>query len=326
VGSFVVALMLLSRRQAGVWFVLYALNLAITVVFDDFFLAGVRPVSRGIGLLYFAMNMGIFSMIIFAFAMYFVHTAVSEREKANGLLLNILPRSVAQELKDRGATAPHSFRSASVLFTDFQGFTQLAETMTAEALIADLDECFRQMDAIVERHGLEKIKTIGDAYMCAGGVPEANRTHAIDCALAGLQMLACIADVRGKKQEMGQPYWEMRLGIHSGSLVAGVVGAKKFAYDLWGDTVNTASRMESGGHPGRLNVSASTYAEVRFLFDCEHRGKVSAKGKGEVDMYFVNRIKSRFSRDGSGLLPNENFWSIYRKIQNGAKLIPAPGP
>ncbi len=276
----VVALMLLSRTQAIIWFILYVVNIVVTVVFDDFFATNVRPVSRTVVHLYFAMNMGIFSSIIFAFAIYFVRAAVVEREKANRLLLNILPHSIAQELKDHGATAPRSYASASVLFTDFQGFTARAQTMDPEKLVAELDDIFQMFDAVVQSHGLEKIKTIGDAYMCAGGLPEVSRTHAIDCALAGLAMISCVARTKAKSQGEGEPYWDMRIGIHTGPLVASVVGTRKFAYDLWGDTVNTAGRMESGGSPGRLNVSAATYAEVRFLFECEHRGRLAAKGKG----------------------------------------------
>ncbi|MBP9887677.1 MAG: GAF domain-containing protein, partial [Leptospiraceae bacterium] len=234
-----------------------------------------------------------------------------ERDKSEKLLLNILPKDVASELKEKGFAEPELFESVSVMFTDFKGFTQIAETLTPQELIKDLDACFVQFDKISERFNLEKLKTIGDSYMCAGGIPKRNTTHAIDCCLAALEIQSFMNMMKKLKEDMGFPYWELRLGIHSGSLVAGVIGEKKFAYDVWGDTVNTASRMESSGTPGKINISYSTYELVKHLFDCEYRGKVSAKNKGVVKMYYLNRIKPEYSKDEEGLIPNGKFWSFY---------------
>jgi|JI9StandDraft_1071089.scaffolds.fasta_scaffold00704_19 class 3 adenylate cyclase len=235
-----------------------------------------------------------------------------ERRKSENLLLNILPKDVASELKEKGVADPVHFESVSVLFTDFQGFTTIAEKMKPNDLIKELDACFIQFDRITERCNLEKLKTIGDSYMCAGGIPRPNKSHAIDCVLAAIQMQDFMHKTRAEKEEKGVPYWEIRLGIHSGPLVAGVIGEKKFAYDVWGDTVNTASRMESSGHPGKINISGSTYELIRDYFECEYRGRVNAKNKGEIDMYFVLRLKQEFSEDEEGKFPNQKFHEIYK--------------
>lgn len=215
-----------------------------------------------------------------------------ERAKSDSLLLNILPASVAEELKMSESVSPRHYESASVLFTDFVGFTQIAEGMTPDELIAELDACFSRFDAIARKHKLEKIKTIGDSYMAVGGVPAANHTHAVDCARAALEIQRFMMELTAEKAALSQPCWQLRIGVHTGPLVAGVIGREKFAYDVWGDTVNTASRLESSGVAGRINVSAATYEKVKDLFVCEHRGKISAKNKGEIDMYFVNSVNS----------------------------------
>jgi adenylate cyclase len=214
-----------------------------------------------------------------------------ERAKSDSLLLNILPASVAEELKSKDSVSPRHYASASVLFTDFVGFTQIAEGMTPEELIAELDSCFSAFDAIAKKHRLEKIKTIGDSYMAVAGVPSPNATNAVDSVLAALEIQRFMIELAERKTAQNQPYWQLRLGIHSGPLVAGVIGREKFAYDVWGDTVNTASRLESSGAAGRINISGATYEYVKDLFVCEHRGKIPAKHKGEIDMYFVNSIK-----------------------------------
>ena len=237
--------------------------------------------------------------------------AQSEREKSEKLLLNILPKEIALELKEKGYSEPILFQNVSVLFTDFKGFTKIAELMTPTELVKELDLCFVQFDKIIEKFHLEKLKTIGDSYMCAGGIPKVNSTHAIDCILAALEIQSMMNQMKEIKESTGTPYWELRLGIHSGPIVAGVIGEKKFAYDVWGDTVNTASRMESSGTPGRINISGSTYNLVKRLFECEHRGKIQAKNKGEIDMYYVNRILPEFSSDERGKKPNADFWKMY---------------
>ncbi len=207
----------------------------------------------------------------------------AEKEESERLLHNILPKSIANELKLNGFTAPARFNEASIIFTDFKGFTATSSTISPQVLVGELNDVFKAFDFIMERHGIEKIKTIGDAYMAVCGIPKESPTHAIQCVRAAFDMIAFLE----KRKETATIKWEMRVGIHCGPLVAGVVGTKKFTYDVWGDTVNTASRMESNGQPGRINISANTFKNVKDFFECEYRGAIAAKGKGEIDMYFV---------------------------------------
>ncbi|GBF50099.1 adenylate/guanylate cyclase catalytic domain protein [Leptospira ryugenii] len=247
--------------------------------------------------------------------------AENEKRKNEKLLLNILPAEIAEELKEKGATEPILYENVSVMFTDFKGFTQIAETLSPQELIRDLDACFIQFDKITERYKLEKLKTIGDSYMCAGGIPKRNKTHAIDSVLAALEIQSFMNLMKQIKEEQGFPFWELRLGIHSGPLVAGVIGEKKFAYDVWGDTVNTASRMESSGQTGKINISGTTYDMVKEYFDCEFRGQVSAKNKGEVAMYYVNGLKAEFSSSEDFRIPNQRFWEEYAKIDGSFESV-----
>lgn len=238
----------------------------------------------------------------------------AERRKSEELLLNTLPRKIAEELKQTGKVKPVYYQSASILFTDFKDFTKLAEQLTPEELVEELDYCFSSFDMIIEAHNLEKLKTIGDSYMCVGGIPTPNPTHAIDAVLAALQIQAFMGWRRQEKIQNNQPYWEIRIGIHSGPLLAGVIGKKKFTYDVWGDAVNIASRMESSSLPGAINISQSTFELVKDFFDCEYRGKIAVKNKGDIDMYFVNGIKKHLSFDPLGLLPNDDFNALYSTL------------
>lgn len=212
-----------------------------------------------------------------------------EKDKSDALLMNILPGSCVDELKEKGYVQPREFKNCSILFTDFKGFTYTASVLPADSLVNELNEIFKGFDDIVSKYGLEKMKTIGDSYMAAGGLPKETRDHALITVYAALEM----QDFIRKRGETAPIKWEMRVGVHSGSVIAGVVGTKKFVYDIWGDTVNLASRMESSGEPGRVNVSAYTYMLIRDHFDCEYRGKMDAKGKGKVDMYFVKGLKGK---------------------------------
>ncbi len=238
----------------------------------------------------------------------------AERRKSEELLLNTLPRKIADELKQTGKVKPVYYQSASILFTDFKDFTKLAEQLTPEELVEELDYCFSSFDMLIEAHNLEKLKTIGDSYMCVGGIPTPHPTHAIDAVLAALQIQAFMGWRRQEKIQNNQPYWEIRIGIHSGPLLAGVIGKKKFTYDVWGDAVNIASRMESSSLPGAINISQSTFELVKDFFDCEYRGKIAVKNKGDIDMYFVNGIKKHLSFDPLGLLPNDDFNALYSTI------------
>lgn len=234
----------------------------------------------------------------------------SEKVKTEELLLNILPKDTAQELQRHGKATARHYNQVSVLFTDFKGFTQFAENTKPEDLVNELHRCFVGFDEIIGKYHLEKIKTIGDAYMCAGGVPIRNNSNAIAITLAALEIRDFMQKIAKEKQEKNQPILEIRIGIHTGPLTAGVVGLKKFAYDIWGDTVNTASRMESSSEPGKVNVSGHTYQLIKKYFECEFRGKKEVKGKGLVEMYFVSAIKPEFSVNGDGITPNKGLWEI----------------
>lgn len=234
-----------------------------------------------------------------------------DNARIDALLLNILPPPIATELKQSDRVQPRSYQSATVVFADFVGFTQLASQVSPEELLAELDHCFSYFDAVMDRHGLEKLKTIGDAYMFAGGIPEENATHAVDAVLAALEFQRFMA----KTRETRGAFWSLRLGINTGPLIAGVVGQKKFVYDVWGDTVNTASRMESAGTPDEVNISATTRAKVGQLFDVVSRGEIPIKGKGMLEMFHVRGIRPEFSKDGAGVEPNEAFDVRYRALQ-----------
>ncbi|MEM6398423.1 MAG: adenylate/guanylate cyclase domain-containing protein [Bacteroidota bacterium] len=209
------------------------------------------------------------------------------RERSDELLLNILPAPIAEELKAKGKAQPQQFQDATVFFSDFVNFTRISEMMRPEDLVKLLDECFQAFDRIIGKYpDIEKIKTIGDAYMCASGLDNRKGIPS-NIVKAGLEMQDWLAEQGKRRQQIGLPFFEARIGLHTGPVVAGVVGVKKFAYDVWGDTVNTASRVENESAPGRVNVSETTYRLIKYQFDCEYRGKVQAKSKGFLDMYYV---------------------------------------
>ena len=235
---------------------------------------------------------GFLTVLLFAAVFFKQRNKIGkEKKRSEKLLLNILPAETAEELKATGTAKTKRLDLVSVLFTDFKNFTQASEILTPEELVAEINYCYSEFDRIVTRHGIEKIKTIGDSYMCAGGLPVSNNTHPFDVVSAGLEMVKFIETNKQERIQSGLPYFELRLGIHSGPVVAGIVGINKFAYDIWGDTVNTASRMESSGEIGRVNISGTTYELVKENFNCVYRGKIEAKNKGVIDMYFADEIK-----------------------------------
>lgn len=210
----------------------------------------------------------------------------AEKQRSDDLLLNILPEDTAKELKDKGRVEAKKYPQVTVLFSDFKGFTKYAENLSPEVLVQTIDHYFSKFDLIMEKYDLEKIKTIGDAYMAAGGLNFDNEKHAEHMVLAAKEMNDFVATA--KLDDITDATFDIRIGINTGPVVAGVVGTKKFAYDIWGDTVNIAARMESSSEAGRINISEDTYRLVKDAFDCEYRGKLAVKNRGELNMYFVN--------------------------------------
>ena len=212
-----------------------------------------------------------------------------ERQRSDELLLNILPAVIATELKNNGKAKAHRYQQANVMFIDFKSFTRISEQLTPEDLVAELDHYFKAFDFIVGQYKLEKIKTIGDAYMVASGLSDRVSTP-LSIVRAALEIQEFLADMKTEKSHLGKPFFEARVGIHSGPVVAGVVGVRKFAYDIWGDTVNIAARMQEACEPGFINVSEAVFNEIRYSFRCQYRGRLPAKNKGDIDMYYVDGV------------------------------------
>ncbi len=214
-----------------------------------------------------------------------------EKERSDNLLLNILPEETALELKEKGKVKAKKYDSVTVFFSDFKGFTSYSEKLSPEVLVETVDFYFSKFDAIIEKHGLEKIKTIGDAYMCAGGLHDNEKDHAQRMVLAALEISSFVEETKNDVAA-SELTFDIRIGINTGPVVAGVVGTKKFAYDIWGDTVNVAARMESMSEPGRINISENTYAMIKDVAECEYRGEIEAKNRGKLKMYFVQGMKT----------------------------------
>lgn len=213
-----------------------------------------------------------------------------ERKKSDSLLLNILPPAIAQELKTKNKVAARQYEQATVMFIDFTGFTGVAEKLAPENLVEELDYCFSNFDHIIGQYRIEKIKTVGDAYICASGLSDLNASPS-DMVKAALEIQDFLLHHKAERQGLGLAYFEARVGIHTGPVVAGVVGKKKFAYDIWGDTVNIAARMEESCEPGRVNVSEDTHWLAKYEFEWQYRGKIAAKNKAAMDMYYVTGLK-----------------------------------
>ncbi|WP_273568995.1 adenylate/guanylate cyclase domain-containing protein [Maribacter halichondriae] len=249
-----------------------------------------RNLAIGIGVICFLLAIGFFTRWRYVRK----SRAIIEKEKnrSENLLLNILPAEIAEELKEKGEASARDFELVSILFTDFKGFTEKSAEQSAADLIGEINHCFKAFDHICEKYGIEKIKTIGDAYMAAGGLPVPSENSVLNTILAALEMQSYITRRIKEKESSDGFTFEMRLGVHTGPVVAGIVGVKKFQYDIWGDTVNTASRMESSGAVGKVNISQDTYELIKEnpAFRFSHRGKINAKGKGEIDMWFVEKI------------------------------------
>lgn len=295
------ALFFKGKNAGIIWFGLFLLQAIFSVIFKDNFPHEVT-LSEPIINLFFLMNIGVVSGVFFYTLVYFrqlttqqhhllelnnAHLA-EQKIQSDKLLRNIMPDEVADELKNTGKAKARHFKKVTILFTDFKGFTERCASMNPEEVIEQLNHCFSVFDEIIEKHHLEKIKTIGDAYMCVGGLPIENDTNPADVVSASLEIQAYMENYKQTCISRGERYFECRLGINTGEVVAGVVGKKKFAYDIWGDAVNTASRAESNGIVGKINITESTYELVKDLFQCEYRGEIDTKGKGKLKMYLVS--------------------------------------
>lgn len=212
----------------------------------------------------------------------------TEKEKVEDLLLNILPYETSKELTDTGSSKAREYDCVTVLFTDFKDFTKISEQLTPQKLVNILNGYYSAFDNIMTQFQMEKIKTIGDSYMSAAGVPSKNENQATNAVLAAIEIRDFVAREKEQRLADGGPYFDIRIGLHSGPIVAGIVGIKKFAYDIWGDTVNVAARLEAESEPGKINISEATYQLVKDKFQCTHRGALNVKNKGEVMMYFVD--------------------------------------
>ena len=230
--------------------------------------------------------------VVLLFALLFLgqrNKIKKEKKRSDELLLNILPDEVANEIKLNGYSKPKTFSMVTVMFTDFKDFTHVSQNISGELLVAELDYCFSAFDKLLQKYKIEKIKTVGDAYLCASGLPVSSFTHATDMVSAAIEIRNFMLERKKEKESKGETPFELRIGIHTGPVVAGIVGVKKYAYDIWGDTVNVAARMEQNSEAGKINMSGSTYELVKDKFQCVPRGKILAKNKGEIDMFFVEK-------------------------------------
>jgi class 3 adenylate cyclase len=234
-------------------------------------------------------------------------------DQTDAVLKQMLPPRIADELKTHGRVEPRKVDSATVMFCDIVGFTMIAESMPPEQLVSELDLCFRHFERAMALNHLEKIKTIGDSFMCAGGISEPDRLHAVDSVLGALRIQEFMRKHIKSRGRKGLPAWHIRIGMHSGPVVAGVLGAERFSFDIWGDTVNTANRVEAAGESDRVNISRETADLVRDFFVLEERGSIAVKNKGDLEMFFVRSIRPELCVDGAGRIPSRKFWSLYAK-------------
>ena len=230
------------------------------------------------------------------------------------LIHNIFPEKIAQNLLAYGTVTPERYQDATIMFTDFEGFTKVVPTLSPEKLIESLSFYFDRFDDYANQHNLIKIKTIGDSYMAAGGIPERNNSHPIDAVLSALKIRDFVKEF-GEKNFSDTPYLPVRIGIHTGKAVVGVIGKSRFAYDIWGETVNLAARLEEHSLANAINISETTYERIKDFFECESRGDVDTKHTGDIPMYLVKRIKPEFSEDDEGLFPNRLFIREYNSIR-----------
>lgn len=300
------ALIYKGNKQAAIWMLLLILAVIFTIIFNNYFSGFYKAISETAQSMFYAMNILGPSIIIYFIIQFFVKSVIrdgillqknnlilsntlgelkNEKQKSDDLLLNILPEEVADELKSKGSTTARHFDNVTVLFTDFVNFTSAGERMSPQELVDELHTCFKAFDEITSKFNIEKIKTVGDAYLAVAGLPTADPDHAENMVKAAIEINEFMKE---RILKLNEKSFEIRIGIHTGKVVAGIVGVKKFAYDIWGDTVNTAARLEQNSQAGKINISQTTYELVKDKFNCKYRGEIEAKGKGNLKMYFVS--------------------------------------
>lgn len=300
------------RRTAVNVVVIWLTYLAFVLIFDRNYNEYQWPIfiASNFFLLGTMLIVSIWSILGFNLHKKSIQRWLQEKEKSDQLLRSILPEPVIAELKMNHEYAPHIYESATVLFTDFVGFTRIAEKMKPEDVVLELDRAFEFFDLICDKYYLEKIKTIGDSFMCVAGVPVANTVHAIQATLMAIEIRSFNRMLNQIRSAVGEEIWNIRIGIHTGPLAAGVIGRTKFGYDIWGDTVNIASLMESCGDTGKINISKATYNDIKPYFMIQYRGIVSTKKGGELEMYFLDSIKPKYADDELGRTPNKRLLEI----------------
>ncbi len=236
-----------------------------------------------------------------------IHRIALEKDRTEKLLQQVLPLDVVEEYKSKGSVAPRKFRFATVMFADVANFTGISGRMAQEQVIEELHDCFSAFDEITDRYSIRKIKTTGDGYMCAGGIPNPELGNPVDCVLAAHEMQRFVASRSTRKVARGEICWQCRVGVNSGEVTGALIGKSRLTYDVWSDVVNVASRLESRGVAGRVNIGEATYEQVKRFFDCEHRGPLVVADHLRVESYLVNGIKPELSRNGRGLDPNSDF-------------------
>ena len=255
------------------------------------------------------------------------HSALaSEKARADNLLSTILPESIARELMENDKVAPRFFNDATILFADVVGFTAFAEKAEPAMLIGMLNSYFAAFDEVMAQFDLEKIKTIGDAYMAVAGVPATDRLHTLKACLAALALQNAVAKLKAERQKLRLPFFEFRIGIHSGPVIAGMVGRKRFTYDIWGDVVNLAARLESNSEPGKINVSDRVFNQTSPFFDYTLRGTIEVRNKAPQKMYFLDRLQEIYSEDPAGRKGNEKLWTMSDPKKVQFKKIASPIP
>jgi class 3 adenylate cyclase len=293
-----IALIFGDIKRARIFMTLMIMGIVVMTVFNTYIEQWGSYISRDQKLILLAINITIAIFVTYIALQYFVKQVAENKrsieehsQRSDSLLLNILPEHVAHEIKMHGKSEPTLYENTTIIFSDFKDFTQFSELFTPEELIGELAMCFDTFDEIITRHGLEKIKTIGDAYMCVGGISADSQKIAYNAekaVLAAMEMAQYIREIRMQKLSEGKAYWDVRIGVHTGDVVAGVVGKKKFVFDIWGDAVNVANRLQTCSEEGKINISDTTYRLVKDYFLCSPRGRIAVKNKGELDMYFVD--------------------------------------